>query len=216
MKEYTVARANDPVPLVGAVDGTPWEDASVAAIETFPWETGRDRQRATVRALYDDAALYLQYRVADEHSSAAVTALNGPVSRDSAVEVFARPDLERPEYVNFEANCVGTVLVKWGPNRARRETIPPSLAAEIRVETSVDGPTKDPSPDDESWWLAAALPFETLSAFTGREIAPEPGTVWRGNFQRLGGGSEFAVWNPIDAPEPDFHRPESFGRFAFV
>lgn len=215
MKEYAIAGATETVPLVGDVRGTPWADAAVAGVDVFPWDTGLDRQPATARVLYDREALYVQYRVEDAHSTATVTALNGPVSEDSTVELFARPDLEHPEYFNFEANCAGTILLMWGPDREHREEIDPALAAEVRVETSVDGPTKSPSADDDSWWLAAALPFETLSAFTGLEIEPSEGTIWRGNFQRLGGDSDFAVWNPIDAPEPDFHRPESFGRFVF-
>jgi hypothetical protein len=216
MKEYTVERADGDVPLAGDVDGTPWDRANAAAIEEYPWDMDADRQPATVRALYDDAALYLQYLVEDAHSAAEATELNGPVWEDSAVECFFGPDPDRPHYVNFEANCVGTFLMGWGPDREHRERIAAALAEGVRVETSIAGPTKTPSPDDESWWLAAALPFETLSAFTGREVRPAPGAVWRGNFQRLGGGSEHAVWNPIDAPEPDFHRPESFGRFTFA
>jgi len=215
VKEYVIERAGGDVPLGGEVDGTPWERANAAAIEEYPWDTGGNRQAATVRALYDDAALYLQYRVEDEHSCAETTTLNGPVYEDSAVECFARPDPDRSEYVNVEINCVGTPLVGWGSGREGRELIAPPLADALGIETSIEGPTKAASPDDERWWLAAALPFETLSAFAGSEFAPAPGTVWRGNFQRLGGDSELAVWNPIDASEPDFHRPGSFGRFVF-
>lgn len=84
------------------------------------------------------------------------------------------------------------------------------------MATSVDGPVTKPDPDDQAWWLAATLPFEALSWFTGTEISPGPGTTWKGNFQRLGGRSEFAVWSPIEAPEPDFHRLEVFRRFEFA
>jgi len=59
--------------------------------------------------LYNDETLYLHYTVVDRHSYARTTTLNGPVWEDSCVEFFANPrPADRAEYVNFEANCVGT------------------------------------------------------------------------------------------------------------
>lgn len=52
--------------------------------------------------------------------------------------------------------------------------------------------------------------------FANSDLKAQTGTVWRSNFQRLGGGSEFAVRNAIDALEPDLHRPEAFGRCMFA
>lgn len=218
MNEYHITRANAPVPLSGDVAETPWADAGTVDVDEFPWYEGGERQATTARACYDDDALYLQFRVEDAHASASVTELNGPVSTDSCVEFFATPEPERqPHYVNFEANCCGTILVGYGPDRHDRRAIPADLAAELRVETSVEGATKAESPPDDDWWLAAELPFATLRSFTGTDVDPDAGTVWRGNFYRCGGETDpqFATWNPIDAPDPDFHRPEQFGRLAF-
>lgn len=214
--EYLIERAISEVPLVGEVEGTPWSRADVATIDRFPWDTGKTRETASARALYDEDALYLQYQVEDKRIVADTTSLNGPVYEDSAVEYFASPDPADRRYFNFEVNCVGTVHLGWGPDRTRREHVNPETADAIRVATSVDGPVTEPDPDDQTWWLAATLPFKALSRFTGTEISPGPGTTWKGNFQRLGGGSEFAVWSTIEAPEPDFHRPEAFGGFEFA
>lgn len=214
--EYVIKQARKEVPLVGTVEDTVWNRATVADIDVFPWDTGKTREEASVRALYDQDALYLQYRVEDEHIMADVTALNGPVYQDSAVECFAAPLPTDNQYFNFEVNCIRTVHLGWGPDRTSREHVDPEIADAIRVNTSVDGPVTEPDRDDRRWWLAAALPFEALSRLIGREVFSGPGTVWKGNFQRLGGGNEYAVWSPIEASEPDFHRPESFGRFVFA
>lgn len=218
MKRYTIARATDDVPLGGDVAGTQWELATEAAIDICPWNDAESEEPTAVRSLYDEEALYLQYHVTDRAIFAGADSLNGPVWEDSCVEFFASPDPERrPHYVNFEANCVGTFLLGFGPHRDERKRITHDEAESVRVRTSVGGPTKVTSSDDESWWLAAAIPFEALSTFTGVSLQPRSGTVWRGNFFRLGGRSQrlFATWNPVDAPEPDFHRPTDFGRVVF-
>lgn len=214
--EYAIKQTRKEVPLVGAVEDTVWTRADVADIDVFPWDTGKTREKASVRALYDQDALYLQYRVEDEHIKADVSTLNGPVYQDSAVECFAAPLPTDSHYFNFEVNCTGTVHLGWGPDRTNRERVDPEIADAIRVNTSVDRPVTEPDRDGRQWWLAAALPFEALSRLIGRQVFPSPGTVWKGNFQRLGGGNEFAVWSLIEASEPDFHRPESFGRFVFA
>ena len=213
--KYSIKQVRLSAPLCGKVSDTPWERARVAEIDTYPWDTGRNREPATVRVLYDTRAVYLQFHVEDNQIAATTTTLNGPVYEDSAVEFFASPTDAGNHYFNFEVNCVGTIHLGWGPHRHDRTHVSSASADRIRVETSETGPTRDPSPDDEGWWLAAALPFETLTELAGTKVAPESATVWRGNFQRLGSGREFAVWAPIDAPEPDFHRPDAFVPFQF-
>lgn len=218
MKRASIARTDEPVPLTGDVDETPWAAASPIEIDEFPWDVAESRESTVVRPLYDADALYLQYRVEDDSPHAEATELNGPVWEDSCVELFAAPEpRRRPHYFNFEVNCVGTFRLGFGPGRDHRELIDAELAEAIRVETAVADPTEAASPENAGWWAAAALPFEALAAFTGASISPESGTVWRGNVYRLGGTADpqFAAWNSVDAPEPDFHRPTDFGRLVF-
>ncbi|MFC7197446.1 carbohydrate-binding family 9-like protein [Halosimplex aquaticum] len=79
------------------------------------------------------------------------------------------------------------------------------------------GETREPTPDDEEWWLAVRFPFETLSAFTGLSLAPESGDRWRANFHRTGveSLSQEASWNPIGTEEKQFHSPGHFGWLRF-
>lgn len=133
----------------------------------------------TARLLSDRRALYLRYDVADGHQQASTTRLNGRVWTDSCVELFVAPDSERPgQYLNFEANCTGRFLLGYGPVDGERRRISRAIADGIRVETSIDGDGKAPSPDDERWWLTAVIPFDVLQAFTGSDIAHGEGTVW--------------------------------------
>jgi hypothetical protein len=224
MKEYTVERADGPVALSGDPKQREWVAATRLRIERRPWAAstataGAFPIGATAQLLYDECALYVQYRVTDGHQRASATELNGPVWKDSCVELFADPAPDdRASYLNFEANCAGQFLLGVGPGRADRRLASPALADAVRVETSVEGPRKEPDPaTDEAWWLAVALPFDALEAFAGEPFDRPPGASWRVNLQccREGAAPSYAMWSPVDAPDPDFHRPAAFGRLAF-
>jgi len=219
MRTCTVHPASASVPLSGAVAGTPWAGARVLRVDRYPWYEGGEKQSTAVRMLYDRRALYVQFRCRDRHVSAVETRLNGDVYLDSCVELFAMPlPAEGAGYFNVEINCCGCLHLGFGPGRAGRRLVPRELARRIRIETSVPTPTKTEDPRDRAWWVAAALPFKTLSDFAGFAVRPASGNVWRANLYRCGGRTDpqYAVWNPIAWPHPDYHRPECFGEISFA
>ncbi len=216
MKSYTIHRASGP--LRGACDDPAWEAAERLAIDEYPWYVSGDKQDTTVALLYDDEALHALFVCADKHISAVETEPNGNVYLDSCVELFAWPgQVGEGGYFNFEANCCGTVHLGYGPGRSDRRLAPPSVHERIAVATCIPTPTKDESPNDDGWWLAATIPFAALGELTGTEIAPGPGSTWRANFYRCGGKTDdqYACWNVIDFERPSFHLPEFFGELIF-
>lgn len=223
MKEYVIERTDETVPLTGAVDGTPWGRANRLAVDQFNWHDGGPTPLTTARFLYDDDSLYGQFLAEDRNISAEVTELNGPTFRDSSVELFADPDPDADaRYFNFEVNCCGQFKLGWQREGWQerdlgRDLIPRDLADRIRVDTSVDGPVREPQPSDEAWWVAAEIPFSVLRQFTGVDLDPRPDVTWRGNVYRSGveRDSMKATWNPMPTPEPDYHSPAYFGRLRF-
>jgi hypothetical protein len=222
MNSDTVRRADGPLPLTETVEGA-WADADVARIDEFNWYESGPRPVTEVRALYDDEALYLRYDVEDPSIVSHVTDLHGSVHTDSCVEFFATPNPgENANYLNFEANPCGFFKMTWmepgwDVRDIGREYLSESRAAEVGITTSESGPTRDPTDNDEHWWLAARFPFETLSALTGLALAPNSGDRWRANFHRTGveSRSQEASWNPIGTPEKQFHSPGHFGWLVF-
>jgi hypothetical protein len=222
MKSYTVRYADDPVPLTGELRG-PWTDADVARVDEFNWYESGPRPVTEVRAVYDDEALYLQYEVEDSHISSQVTDLHGPIHTDSCVEFFATPEPgENARYLNFEVNPCGFFKMAWmepgwSVRDIGREYLSETLAEQIEIATSEPGPTRDPTDDDERWWLAVRFPFDVLSGLTGLALAPESGDRWRANFHRTGveSLSQEASWNPIGTDDKQFHSPGHFGWVVF-
>ena len=47
-------------------------------------------------------------------------------------------------------------------------------------------------------------------------VALTPGAAFAGNFYKCDESlhPHFGAWSPIDAPAPDFHRPECFGKLV--
>jgi cellulose/xylan binding protein with CBM9 domain len=219
VRKCIIRQSDRAVPLCGDVCDTPWETASAVRIDRYPWYRKGLTQSTTVRLLYSSQAMFVQFRCRDRHSFAEVTALNGPVCEDSCVEFFSTLDPDRaPDYFNLEVNCCGVLHVGFGAGRHGRCLIHPTDAAGIRVATSLPGTTKAESAADRSWWVALEIPFRVIEALSGQFVRPRPGRIWRGNFYRCGGrtDAQYACWNPVESPTPDYHRPECFGQLHFA
>ncbi|WP_135305550.1 carbohydrate-binding family 9-like protein [Haloarcula amylovorans] len=222
MRTYDVQLTDGSVSLTHEINVATWETASVTHIDSFTWGEEATGPETTVRALHTDKAFFLQFHAEDSEISATVTELNGPTFRDSSVEFFANPIPDDEEmYFNFEVNCCGTFKLGWQEygwqeKEIGRDEISPQLADEIDIATSIPGQTRQPKPNDESWWVAVRLPVSTLESFTGRTISIDQGSTWRGNFYRSGiPDPQKATWNPLDTPKPEYHTPEQFGRLKF-
>ncbi len=215
-KSYLIRRAVEPVRL--AADDLAWNQADRLAIDEYPWYRAGSKEATDVALLYDDQAVYALFVCQDRHISAVETRPNGSVYLDSCVEFFAMPSPPREKgYFNFEANCCGTVHLGFGPGRQGRRLAGPAVHDQLCVATSIATATRAESPNDDGWWLAAALPFSALSQFAGFRVAPASGDLWRANFYRCGGKTDpqYACWNRIEWEKPDFHRPEFFGELKF-
>ncbi len=213
-RTYTIHRVAQPPRL--AIGG--WESVEPLAIDVYPWYQAGQKQNTRVALQYDSKALYALFVCEDKHIFAVTTQANGPVCLDSCVEFFATPEPKRAEdYFNFEANCCGTMLLGWGAGRPNRKPASEAILKQIRIVTSIPGPTRGETPGDDGWWLAAAIPFAAIEQLSGQKIAPKSGDAWRANFYRCGGKTDeqYGCWNPVTSVKPDYHRPECFGTLVF-
>ena len=210
-----VYRANPPVMDVRQDDF--WSDVPSLAIDQFPWYVGGEKQSTTVRAVWSDDALYLRYDCQDRHISARHVGINSYVWQDSCVEFFVAPNPHKPlNYYNFEINCTGNYLMgthcDWAEGYRDH-----SRNVGLQTVGTVQGPTKDESPDDNGWIMIVRIPWAHFIN-DAVNLPPKPADVWRANFYRLGGitDPQFAAWSPIDLPKPQFHAPQFFGRIEFM
>lgn len=138
-------------------------------------------------------------------------------------------------YFNIEINCIGTCYFGFGDSRVdQRIEIDPEYMRFLDIEVDHEQESKDL--ERKSWIVSFYVPFELLEELAqlywpeylvrcsgDRMIKDETKKFriskksWHANFYRCGGNvdPQHAAWNYIEAPFPQFHRPEYFGELLF-
>ena len=129
------------------------------------------------------------------------------VHRDSCVELFFSA-AEIDGYINIEANPSGVKLIASGRSRKDRTDLTSTAGEWLNLSGSHLG--RGPFEDSQGGtWI---MDFDILPELAGcsRWL---PGTGLQMNLYKCGDGlvnPHYLSWQPIDAAQPDFHRPESF------
>ncbi len=226
--EYTVRRATATPALDGKWDGPAWRKADTLAITHFLPRSTEDlpdsghRPVAKARVLYDDAGLYVHFRVEDQYVRSIATEYRGKVWEDAAVEFFVQPKLHRG-YFNFEINCGGTLLLSYhedpmwkGPVLHKPGAVPWEIASQVRIHHSMP-PVVDPEiAEPVTWNVEYFIPYSLFETYLG-QLGDLPGQEWRANFYKCAETNSqphFATWAPI-LEGVDFHSPQFFAPIRF-
>lgn len=169
------------------------------------------RPHATVRMARGDRFLCCAFRT-DSCRMAALTDTDlGPVSADSCVEIFLRPQ-SSDEYWNFEFNCIGCLNASHRRTRPEAVRLDDAERAAVRRHPSAGTVPFGERQADGAWRLAVAIPLE-LMGIDGHGVRLD------GNIYACASGlSEpyYLSHAPIATPHPDFHRPEFFVPFTLL
>ena len=197
-----------------------WQNAEMLEINNWPWHTRElpEPPKVKVSLLYSDEFLFLKYHVKDNYIQAKQTEFQSSVCQDSCVEFFVSTNNEK--YFNFEINCIGTLLLGYRKDRYDKISINVEDLNDINIITSLPkGSPIFPAEEcpEEGYYVIYSIPFKFLQKYAGTDT-PISGTVWKANFYKCGDLTpepSWGCWNPINTPQPDFHRPEFFGKIIF-
>lgn len=206
------------VPYVEGLDGMSMEeivdalDVRVAkhGINNVNWADRFPYNPITVFSIaHDRKYIYINYFVRCNYLKAVNYKNNTAVCEDSCVEFFmSLPGSE--EYWNFEFNCIGTVNASHRKDRKYPTRLTDAEIYRIKRYASCG---TNPFQELEglfNWSLLVAIPFDLIG------LDPETLPVeMSGNFYKCASGTSmphFLSWAPIQTENPDFHRPEFFGR----
>lgn len=181
-------------------------------INITPWDSFPYKPEIAFAMAYGDQAVFLKFYVEEKHIKAIYSEPNEPVYKDSCVEFFISFGDEK-EYYNFEFNCAGTCLLGFGEERTNRNMLSDEVIKSIGFRSSLKPAGNKHS--NIGWELTLSIPN---NAFQYHQFKTLKGQNCRGNFYKCGDDLpelHFVVWNNIETPEPDYHRPEFFGSIEF-
>ncbi len=177
-------------------------------IDTINWKEYPYKPIAVFDIARSNTALYIRYFVKGNSLKAIHSIDNSPVHTDSCVEFFMRKENES-NYLNFEFNCIGTCDGARRESRDIKSSLTQEEYASIRRYSSIDSKPFEEKQGIFSWELIVSIPFRIM----GIDPMHLPQKI-KGNFYKCADNTDtphFVSWNPIQTPQPDFHRPEFFG-----
>ncbi len=196
MKTYVLKKTNAPLTVA---DPT-WEKLPATELD-FRWEDCYPSPYTTVaRLCHSEEGITVRLETTEWPLRAARTVCNEQICEDSCMEFFFTPNEEEAPYLNIEINPFGVTHIGLGASRYDRR--PVDITGEgLRIETLIRF--------GEGWMASYFLPYTFIDKYFSARTA-----TWRANFYKCGDLTErkhFSVWNPVELPKPDYHRPEFFG-----
>ncbi|WP_069998336.1 carbohydrate-binding family 9-like protein [Cellulosilyticum sp. I15G10I2] len=181
-----------------------WAQVPKLKIEEYPWYTGGEKQPTTVQCAISQGVIHIKTHSIDHNIRAEAKVTNEAVCEDSCFEWFVTPVNKKGEsYFNIEVSCNGTIYMAYRDNTKDKKFAPKELIDQIKIHSELH---------ETYWTLDLAIPLSVLETM---QEAPIDKEVWYANFYRCGGkqDQQYACWNAITAPRPNFHLPNQFGKF---
>ncbi|MBQ7632356.1 MAG: hypothetical protein IJS82_06350 [Paludibacteraceae bacterium] len=166
-----------------------------------------------VEVTNDHERLFLTFRVKGEQLRAVAMQDQEAVWEDSCVEFFCQVPGEE-EYMNFEVNCIGTMVA--ARRKGRAEDVRPLPADEMAsIERHCTYPHQRIEERDGmfEWQVELSIPLRLIF---GEDTPVFPKTL-RVNFYKCADQTKkphYVSWQPIQLPTPNFHCPEFFGEIV--
>ncbi len=212
-----VTKVAEPPTIDANWEKSPWQSIEPLSIGRYRGEKPEHCPKTQVKIAYDDAAIYVIFRVEDRYVRAVAPEHDGKIWCDSCVEFFFTPgrDVDRG-YFNLEMNCGGTMLLHFQKEPRKNSIhIPLSKIRKIQIAHTLPKIVDPEIEKPVTWTVEYRLPIAILEQYC-RVDRPAPGTVWRANFYKCGEDTShphWLTWSPIEIH--DFHRPEEFGVMQF-
>jgi hypothetical protein len=216
---YRVERLKNPMAPDADWDKSVWRSVKPLELTHHMGPRPEHFPRVQAKMLYDDAALYLIWRVEDRFVRALAKKHQDSVCVDSCVEFFFTPgdDPVADGYFNLEMNCGGIMLfnyqlVPW-KNQVGIEDL-----GKIQIAHSMPATVDPERTEPTTWTVQYRLPISILDTYFQNAKRPAPGVTWRANFYKCADATShphWLTWAPVDLPRPDFHQPKFFGILEF-
>jgi len=182
-------------------------------IDLINWPAFAYKPKVQFRIGHSGKEIWLKYYVNEKYILARETRTNGDVYKDSTVEFFI--SLDQKNYYNFEFSCIGTIHLAYGPGRQDRKFVDPETVEKIEIQSTLGNEPFEEKSGDFEWEMMIRIP---LVCFTFDKLKTFNGIKATANFYKCGDETKkphYITWNPVQTENPDYHRPEFFGKLEF-
>lgn len=219
MKYFVQRLENDT--NINPFDIKSWKDTEFVELNNVMGEDPIYFPVTSAALLYDSNFLYGCFKVMDKYIVTRATEHMQHVWKDSCVELFFTPGKDISKgYYNLEMNCIGKIYMQHQITKGNGvKLIDLNDLNFIKMVTSIEKPVLEEETGEKEWYLIFAYPLEIMGKYHEGFVFPEPGVIWRANFNKCADESSnphWITWNKIDLPQPQFHRPDYFGELQFV
>lgn len=200
-------------------DEPPWREVPSERLRNHMGQMPDPFPAVEVKIAYDNDAIFIMFRVADQYVRAVAAEHQDSVCGDSCVEFFFTPGSDVTSgYFNVEMNCGGVMLFHFNSEvRRGMHVIPKADCAKIvkvhSLSRMIDPEIREPV----TWTVGYAVPMALLRRYCP-VTSPAPHVIWRVNFYKCADNTShphWLTWVPVDYPKPNFHLPRSFGILEF-
>lgn len=199
------------VKTANTVEGINWYDIPAVAIDTYKWVECEEIEAYAQLVYVNDYGFICLMTALESDPFTRYTEYGDPACLDSCMEFFVTFDGER--YMNIEANSAGALYVGIGASRNDHTPADEIIPVNEMIKAT-------PNVEEDKWTLTVELPLEKLEKFYGETMTNDrfvSGFTFGGNFYKTecadNGNEHYGMWNEVASDIPDFHRPDSFGKF---
>lgn len=218
-RSYTVKRLGCAMKIDADWDKPQWKGVEPVTLGCYMGDKPEHFPLTQAKVMYDDANLYVIFKVEDRYVRAVGQGYQAKVCLDSCAEFFFTPSDDVSQgYFNVEANCGGAMLLYHQMERGvGLVPVADEDMDKIEVAHSMPKLVTEEITEPTTWTLEYRLPVSMFAKYAP-VIMPKSGAEWKANFYKCGdltSHPHWLTWSFVDKPKPDFHRPEFFGTLVF-
>ncbi len=199
----------------GILNETCWADAESWTLSSVSGDDAPGLP-TTVRAVFDDAKLYIGIECQDTDAASTVTGRDSPVSSGDHVTVSLDANGDRTTYALIEIAPTGAIrdaFVVSSIDGGKEQVLAEWDCEKIRTSVTVYGGGPAPDTEDRFWTIEIAIPFDDL--YTAPAIPPADGDTWLWNVARVDftGDRQPSILFPAGSER--LHEPSAFAWLVF-
>lgn len=181
-------------------------DAEKMLIDKANWGYDKYKSEAYLQISYDDSGFNVKFTVGESNPLREKKNHFEHVHLDSCVELFVKFTPEKSDrYINFETNANGAMNVAWRTDRYNSQNLKPEEVEGFDIKTEIF---------EDYWTVSYKIGFDFIKSYYP-EFDINKCEYLLGNIYKCGENTEiehYMSYFKVDCPNPDFHRPEYFGK----